>query len=92
MSAGKTEASMKRAAKQIVVWQTFDAPVGKARQAITERDRMARWYFAEVATCEPVVGFETRFTVKNGGRELPDAWKVAEVSEGKRISCSSARA
>lgn len=75
-----------KAAKPIVVSQTFDAPIEKVWQAITDRDQMIEWYFVEIESFKPETGFETRFTVKDGGRDFVHVWKVIAVSRGKRIS------
>ena len=37
---------------------------------------------------EAKVGFETRFTISNEGRDFPHKWKVTEVVPMKRISYS----
>lgn len=70
----------------IVVSQTIAAPIDRVWKAITDRDRMVRWFFREIAAFRPEVGFETRFTVKVEERSFVHFWKVTEVSSPRRIS------
>lgn len=49
---------MKR--KAVVVEELIDAPVEKVWQAITDKDKMKKWYFA-LEEFKPQVGFEFQF-------------------------------
>src|ERR1043165_4556001 len=44
----------------LVVERTYDAPVSKVWQAITDLDHMRQWYF-NIAAFRPEVGFEFEF-------------------------------
>ncbi|MGD9548878.1 MAG: SRPBCC domain-containing protein [Candidatus Krumholzibacteriia bacterium] len=48
-------------------------------KAITDPDDMRRWYFEQMEDFQPRVGFETRFTVRHGGRDYRHVWRVTEV-------------
>ncbi|MBI4861730.1 MAG: SRPBCC domain-containing protein [Candidatus Riflebacteria bacterium] len=73
-------------AKPIVVSQIFDVSIERVWQAVTDRDQMIKWCFAEIPSFKPVVGFHTRFTVKGGDRDFVHVWKITDVSAAKRIS------
>jgi uncharacterized protein YndB with AHSA1/START domain len=79
---------MKIQVQPIVVSEAFDAPIEKVWQAITDRSQMVKWYFAEIGSFKAELGFETRFSVKSGGREFVHVWKVTEMEKEKKISYS----
>lgn len=70
----------------VVVEQSFDTSAVAVWNAITAVDEMRQWYFDNIPAFEARVGFETRFTIINEGREFPHLWKVTEVTPGKKIS------
>lgn len=72
----------------IIVEEIFDAPVQKVWTAITVLDEMKRWYFDNIPTFEPVVGFETEFGVQSETRHFQHIWKITEVIFNKKISYS----
>ena len=49
---------MKR--EMVVVEELIDAPVEKVWQAITDKDKMKKWYF-DLEEFKPEVGFEFQF-------------------------------
>jgi len=49
----------------IIVERTFNAPITKVWEALTDVDKMRKWYF-DVSAFEPVIGFEFTFS---GGSE-----------------------
>lgn len=77
---------MKQDSEPIIVEQTFNAAIETVWKSITEIDRMRQWYFENIPSFEPEVGFETRFTVKSQGRDFLHVWKVTEVVPMKRIT------
>jgi len=86
-SAGADPVDMNgEASGPIVVEQTFDSPVAAVWRAITDDDRMRRWFFEPIEEFEPREGFETRFTVTADDREFEHLWKVIDVIPGKRIA------
>ncbi|HTY12511.1 MAG TPA: SRPBCC domain-containing protein [Bacteroidota bacterium] len=72
--------------KPIVIERTFDAPVSKVWEAITDVKQMKQWYFPALEAFKPEVGFQTQFNVNNGGKDYLHIWKVTEVKPGKNIS------
>jgi len=77
---------MKKADPPIVLEQIYDAAIEDVWSAITEPAEMAKWFFEEIESFKPEVGFETRFTVKVEDRIYPHLWKVTEVVPNKKIS------
>lgn len=69
----------------VVVEQTYAASVEEVWNAITQVDRMRQWYFDNIPSFEPEVGFETRFDVQCEGRLFPHLWKVTDVVPRQRI-------
>lgn len=70
----------------IVVEQVFDTSVEKVWNAITVLDEMKQWFFDNVESFEPVVGFETRFDIQVANRVYPHLWKLIEVVTYKKIT------
>lgn len=54
-------------------------------KAITQIDQMQQWFFEQIKTFEPIVGFETSFVVKSGERVFPHLWKITEVIPENKI-------
>ena len=76
---------MKKTDPPVVVEQTIAAPIPKVWKAITELDEMQAWFFEEVETFEPKVGFETQFSIEHEGKTYVHQWKLLEVEPEKRI-------
>jgi len=76
---------MKKNEDPIIVEQTFNRSVDIVWNAITQIDQMRNWYFANIPSFKPEVGFETRFNVVNEERNFTHLWKVTEVIPGKMI-------
>jgi uncharacterized protein YndB with AHSA1/START domain len=70
----------------IVVEQTFNVSPGEVWKSITEPELMRQWYFDKISSFKPEVGFETRFTVSNEGRNFPHRWRVTEVEPEKKLA------
>lgn len=77
---------MRKNDEPIVVEQTFDRPIDTLWIAITEIGLMRQWYFDNIPSFEPEVGFETQFNVRCQGRDFLHLWKVTEVVPGKMIT------
>ena len=68
--------------------RTFNAPIEKVWQAITDKDQMKKWYF-DLAEFKPVVGFEFQFTGQGlKGEQYLHLCKITEVVPGKKIAYS----
>lgn len=71
----------------LVVETTYNAPVGKVWQAITDNAKMKQWYF-DIAAFEPVVGFEFEFYGENEGVKFRHLCKVTAVKNEKKLAYS----
>ena len=69
----------------IVTEETYDAPVNVVWQAITDKDRMRKWFFEPMTDFVPEVGFSTKFTVHYQGTDYPHVWKITEVIPQQKI-------
>ncbi len=70
----------------IVVEHIYEAPVSAVWEAITDSEKMRRWYFAEMTDFKPEVGFETEFSIHVQGQHFVHLWKVTEVLPEQKIS------
>ena len=70
----------------LVIERTFNAPVERVWKAITDLDQMKQWYFPQLETFRPQVGFETEFNVHHEGKDYYHVWKIKEVVPLKKIS------
>ncbi|KJS05487.1 MAG: ATPase [Flavobacteriales bacterium BRH_c54] len=77
---------MKITDKPIVVEQTFDVSITELWNAITELKQMTQWFFENIESFEPKVGFETKFVIENEGRVFSHLWKITEVERLKKIT------
>lgn len=73
-------------AEPIVFEQEFDVPVDELWRAITDRDQMVQWYFAEISAFVPVVGYQTEFVLQVEDRDIVHRWEVTEVIPGQKIT------
>ena len=69
----------------IVIEQTINASIETVWNAITQVDQMRQWYFENIPSFKPEVGFETRFDVQNEDRHFLHVWTVTEVVAMKLI-------
>lgn len=70
-----------------VIERTYNAPVKKVWEAITDKNKMKEWYF-DIAEFKPEVGFEFQFTGGNEGRTYLHLCKILEVQEYKKLKHS----
>lgn len=82
----QNEYLMKKEDEPIVVEQIYEAPLEKVWEAISVRDKMTRWFFPNIPSFEPVVGFETRFVIQVEDRTFPHLWKLTEVIPLKKLA------
>jgi uncharacterized protein YndB with AHSA1/START domain len=68
-----------------VIERTYDAPVDKVWQAITDKDKMKQWYF-DFAEFKPEVGFEWQFYGGTEEKQYLHLCKITEVIPGKKLS------
>ena len=71
----------------LVVERTYNVPINKVWQALTEKDKMKQWYF-DLKEFRPEVGFEFQFTGGNEEHTFLHLCKVTEVITGKKLTHS----
>jgi uncharacterized protein YndB with AHSA1/START domain len=76
---------LKTTDEPIVVEQVFNSSIETVWNAITEISQMCQWYFDNIPTFKPEVGFETQFNVQSDERNFLHKWKVTEVQVLKMI-------
>jgi len=67
--------------------RTYDAPIEKVWQAITDKDKMKQWYF-DLPEFKPEPGFEFSFTGGPEDRSYLHVCKITEVITGKKLTYS----
>ncbi len=68
-----------------MVEQIFDTSIKNVWDSITIVNKMKKWFFKQITSFEPKVGFETSFIVKVDDRIFPHLWKLTEVVQMKKI-------
>lgn len=77
---------MKNIETPIIVEQVFNTSAENVWNAITVLDEMKQWFFNNIESFEPKIGFKTRFVVQVEDRIFPHLWKLTEVIPMKKIS------
>ena len=77
---------MKKNDEPIVIEQTFNTSIDTVWHSITNIDQMRQWYFDNIPSFKPEVGFETHFNVQSQDRNFLHMWKVTEVVPMKKIT------
>jgi len=70
-----------------IIERTYDAPVEKVWNAITDKDQMKQWYF-DLEEFRPEVGFEFSFTGGADDRLYVHLCRVTEVIPGSKLAYS----
>ena len=69
----------------LIIERTFNAPVAKVWNAITDVDQMRQWYF-DLKEFRAEVGFEFEFLIEHEGNTYHHLCKVMEVVPQKKIA------
>ncbi len=69
----------------IVVEQDFSCSKMVVWESITELEQMRQWFFNNIPSFEPKVGFQTSFKVQSGDRNFTHIWIILEVVPFKKI-------
>lgn len=77
---------MKISDNPIVISHSFLSDIDKVWRAITDVKEMKLWFFENLESFTPEVGFETEFLVEVGERKFTHCWKIIEVELNKKIS------
>ncbi|MES1217100.1 MAG: SRPBCC domain-containing protein [Bacteroidota bacterium] len=70
-----------------IIEKTYDAPMERVWQALTDKDLMKQWYF-DLKEFKPEVGFEFQFDGGSDDKVYHHLCKVTEVIAGKKIAYS----
>ncbi len=71
--------------KKLVIERTYEAPIERVWEAITNKDQMKHWYF-EIHDFKPEVGYEFEFTGQKEGKIYLHKCKVVEVNPTAKIA------
>ncbi|MBB5395381.1 MULTISPECIES: SRPBCC domain-containing protein [unclassified Mucilaginibacter] len=72
--------------KPLIVERTLNAPAGRIWQALTDNDKMKKWYF-QLENFEPRVGFEFSFTGQGSkGEKYVHNCRVTAVEPERKLS------
>ena len=70
---------MKKSDPPITAVQTYKTTLSDLWSAITNAERMRKWYFNTIHDFEAREGFEVVFDVECEGENFPHRWKVTEA-------------
>lgn len=68
-----------------VVKKEIEKSRKKVWKYLTDFHHMSQWFFSQIPSFEPKVGFKTRFEVISGERVFTHLWEVIGVEEEKSI-------
>jgi uncharacterized protein YndB with AHSA1/START domain len=74
-----------KATEPLVIERTFNAPVARVWQALTDVNQMRDWYF-DLKEFKPEIGFEFDFIVEHEGMKYHHLCKVTEVMPQRKIA------
>ena len=64
----------------------YENPISQVWEALTDEAAMREWYFPQLISFKPEVGFD--FVFSNDGSAYQKAWQVTRVEEGRVLSHS----
>jgi uncharacterized protein YndB with AHSA1/START domain len=74
-------------AKTVVIERTFNAPVARLWNALTDVEQMRQWFF-DLKEFKPEKGFEFGFMVEHEGMTYDHRCKITEVIPQEKIAYS----
>lgn len=69
----------------VIVEQCFHVSVSQLWEAISELEQMKLWFFEDIESFSPELGFETQFNVQSGERNFMHLWKLIEVVPQEKL-------
>ena len=72
-------------AEAVVVERTFNAPVARVWNALTDVEQMRGWYF-DLKEFKPEVGFQFEFIVEHEGVKYHHLCEVTDVAPQKKLA------
>lgn len=76
---------MKHLEKPVVVEEIFNCSIKKVWNSITDLNEMKQWFFNNIPSFKPEVGFKTEFMVQSEERTFTHLWTVTTVETFKKI-------
>lgn len=70
----------------VIVEQILHTSINDVWDAITNVERMKQWFFVNIESFRPEVGFETQFKVQVADRIFTHQWKLTEVIPYNKIT------
>lgn len=77
---------MKSSNIPVIIEQSFVSTIHKVWNAITRVEEMKQWYFENIDSFKPEVGFTTQFAVHVEDRIFTHLWKLTAVIPYKKIT------
>lgn len=77
---------MKTTDPPIIIEQELKRPVEDIWKALTDVGQMKHWFFDNIDGFTPIVGFKTRFVVKNENRIFTHLWEITKVTPYQSIT------
>ncbi|KUG25542.1 hypothetical protein ASZ90_004635 [hydrocarbon metagenome] len=76
---------MKKNNEPIIVEQIFENNIQRIWNSITDIKEMHNWYFENIPSFLPEVGFKTQFNIQSEERNFLHIWQVIEVIPARLI-------
>ncbi len=70
----------------VIIDQTFHISIENVWKALTELEQMKQWFFEDIVSFKPEVGFETKFDLQVEDKIYEHLWKLTEVIPMKKIT------
>lgn len=77
--------ALNRGGQPVVTEQVFDVSAARLWAAITERDQMVEWFFAEIPEFKAETGFKTQFNIDAGERQFLHLWEIIDAVPSQKI-------
>ena len=77
---------MQNTEEPIIIEQTFKTSLNNVWNAISDPEEMKIWFFKNIVSFKPEVGFETQFEVNVEDRKFTHLWKITEVIPFQKIT------
>lgn len=71
----------------VVIERTYNAPVARVWEALTDANQMRVWYF-DLKEFKPEVGFEFEFTVEHEGNSYHHICRITKIIPEKTLAYS----
>jgi uncharacterized protein YndB with AHSA1/START domain len=70
----------------LVIEKNYDASIERLWSAVTDESQVRVWYFPQLKTFKPVVGF--KFEFHDDGSSYQKEWRVTQVEDGVKLAHS----